>query len=265
MNVIVCVKQVPEAEDVKVDPLTGILVRQSTNTMLNPYCESALDHAVRLKSGYPDINIIAVSMGPTMAETALMRCLELGADQGILVSDSKFAGSDTLATALILAAVIRKFIPDHQLILVGKQSIDGDTGQVGPAIAEILNLPQILFGIEMSLTSDRKYVCVKRESKAGFEVLEAKMPALVSASKGEKVRRMPTVADFLKARHKAIIRIAASDLDVNDAEVGLSGSYTQVIKMFSPDAKRGGRRIEGLEPNSAAKEITLFLKAEGYI
>lgn len=265
MKIIVCVKQVPEVDNVKINSQTGNLIRQSANVVLNPYCEYALDHAVRLKAAHPDIKIIALSMGPAQAETALVRCLELGADQGILVSDRKFAGADTLATALTLATVIRKLVPDYKLILVGKQTIDSDTAQVGPGIAEILGLPQILYGIEVSIAADRKHVRVKRESEAGFEVLEAKLPALVSASQGETVRRMPSVADFLGARQKNILMLAASDLDLHDSELGTSGSFTQVKNMFSPDSKQCGLRIEGLEPNSAAKEIAEFLKSKGYV
>ncbi|MGD8836879.1 MAG: electron transfer flavoprotein subunit beta/FixA family protein, partial [Desulfobacteraceae bacterium] len=237
----------------------------SANGVLNPYCEYALDHAVRLKAAQPGIRIIALSMGPAQAETALVRCLELGADQGILVSDRKLAGADTLATALTLAAAIRKLVPDYTLILVGKQAIDSDTAQVGPGIAEILGLPQILYGVKIWIAPDRKHVRVKRDSRAGFEVLEAKLPTLVSASKGEAVRRMPSVADFLRARRKNILKVSASDLDLHDSELGISGSFTQVKNMFLPDSKQSGLRIEGLEPSSAAKEIAEFLKSKGYV
>ena len=265
MKLVVCVKQVPEITNVRVNPETGTLIREGIASILNPFCEYALDHAVRLKAANPDIEIIAVSMGPPQAQSALMRCLELGADRAILVSDRKFAGADTWATALTLAAVIRKAVPDVDLILVGKQAIDGDTAQVGPEIAEILGMPQIMYGVEMSLTPNRKRIRVKREIESGYEVLEARMPALVSASKGEIMRRMPSLADVLSARHRELRAVTAADLDLSENELGLTGSFTQVVKVFPPAPKKDGLKLEGLEPAAAAKEIAVFLRSAGYI
>jgi electron transfer flavoprotein alpha/beta subunit len=265
MQIVVCVKQVPEITDVRVNPETGTLMREGVASILNPFCEYALDHAVRLKNGDPGIEIIAVSMGPPQAESALLRCLELGADRAVLVSDRKFAGADTWATALTLAAVIRTAAPGYDLILAGKQAIDGDTAQVGPEIAEILGLPQVLYAVEMRLTPNRKRIRVKREVESGHEVLEARLPALVSASKGEVMRRMPSLADVLAARRKELRKITAADLDLSESELGLAGSYTQVVKVFPPEPKKGGRKLEGLDPAEAAREIAAFLKLEGYV
>jgi electron transfer flavoprotein beta subunit len=265
MKLVVCVKQVPEITNVRVNPETGTLIRDGVASILNPFCEYALDHAVRLKAANADIEIIAISMGPPQAHAALMRCLELGADRAILVSDRKFAGADTWATALTLAAVIRRAVPDADLILVGKQAIDGDTAQVGPEIAEILGMVQIMYGVEMSLTPNRKRIRVKREVESGYEVLEARLPALVSASKGEIMRRMPSLADVLAARRKELRAVTAADLDLSESELGLAGSYTQVVKVFPPNPKPGGRKIEGVEPAAAAREIAAFLKSEGFV
>ncbi len=265
MKIVVCVKQVPEITTVRVNPETGTLMREGVASILNPFCEYALDHAVRLKAANPEIEVIAVSMGPPQAESALLRCLELGADRAVLVSDRKFAGADTWATALTLAAVIRTAAPGYDLILAGKQAIDGDTAQVGPEIAEILGLPQVMYGVEMSLTPNRKRIRVKREVESGHEVLEARLPALVSASKGEAMRRMPSLADVLAARRKELRKITAADLDLAESELGLAGSYTQVVKVFPPEPKKGGRKLEGLEPAEAAREIAAFLRAEGYL
>jgi electron transfer flavoprotein alpha/beta subunit len=156
MKIIVCVKQVPEVTNVKVDPITGTLIREGVKSILNPFCEYALDHAVRLKNTYDGVFITALTMGPPQAKDALMRCLELGADEAILVTDRKFAGADTWATAYTLAETIRSFLPDYDLILVGKQAIDGDTAQVGPEIAEILGLPQITYGVEVWIECEQK-------------------------------------------------------------------------------------------------------------
>ncbi len=265
MKLVVCVKQVPEITNVRVNPETGTLIREGVASILNPFCEYALDHAVRLKATHPEIEIIAVSMGPPQAEAVLLRCLELGADRAVLVSDRKFAGADTWATALTLAAVVRKTAPDADLILVGKQAIDGDTAQVGPEMAEILGMAQVMYGVEISLTPNRKRVRVKREVESGYEVLEARLPALVSASKGEPLRRMPCLAEVLAARRKEIRKVTAADLDLRESELGLSGSYTQVVKVFPPEPKEGGRKLEGLEPVVAATEIASFLRSEGYL
>jgi electron transfer flavoprotein alpha/beta subunit len=265
MKLVVCVKQVPEITNVRVNPETGTLIREGVASILNPFCECALDHAVRLKAENPDIEIIAVSMGPPQARSALMRCLELGADRAVLVSDRRFAGADTWATALTLAAVIRTAEPDAALILVGKQAIDGDTAQVGPEIAEILGMPQILYGVEMSLTPNRRRIRVKREVESGYEVLESRLPTLVSVSKGDIMRRMPSLADVLSARRKELRDVTAGDLDLSENELGLAGSFTQVVKVFPPVPKKEGLKLEGLEPVAAAKEIAAFLRSEGYI
>ncbi len=189
MKVVVCVKQVPEITDVKINPETGTLIREGITSILNPFCEYALDHALMLKSEMPDIEIIALTMGPPQARSALLRCLELGADRAVLISDRKFAGADTWATALTLSAAIRIAVPDFSLIMMGKQAIDGDTAQVGPEVAEILSLPQITYGVEIQLTPNKKRIQAKREIESGYEVLEARLPAMISLSKGEPIRR----------------------------------------------------------------------------
>jgi electron transfer flavoprotein beta subunit len=265
MKVVVCVKQVPEITDVKVNPETGTLIREGVTSILNPFCEYALDHAVGLKSEGGEIEIIAITMGPPQAKSALFRCLELGADRAVLISDRRFAGADTWATALTLSAAIKRAIPDFSLILMGKQAIDGDTAQVGPEVAEILGIPQVTYGVELQLTPNKKRIRVKRETESGYEVLEARLPAMVSASKGEPIRRVPSFQDVLDARSKAMSILTADDLDLNDADLGLKGSYTQVIKVFPPGQKQGGIKLEDIEPEVAARKIAAFLREEGFI
>ena len=265
MNIVVCLKQVPEINEVMVNPETGTLVREGVASILNPFCEYALDHAVRLKQAAPGVTITAVSMGPPQARAALLRALELGADRAVLVSDRRFAGADTWATALTLAAAVRAAQPEFDLILVGKQAIDGDTAQVGPEMAEILGIPQIMYGVRMELTPNGKRIRVKRESETGYQVLESRLPALVSASKGETIRRLPSFADILEARRKPLETITADSLDLSEAELGLQGSYTQVVKIFPPQAKKACRRLEGLSPEEAGREIAAFLAQENFI
>ena len=265
MKIVVCVKQVPEITDVKVNPETGTLIREGITSILNPFCEYALDHALNLKSEMPDIEIIALTMGPPQARSALLRCLELGADRAVLVSDRKFAGADTWATALTLSAAIKIAVPDFSLILMGKQAIDGDTAQVGPEVAEILSLPQITYGVEMQLTPNKKRIRAKRETERGYEVLEARLPALVSTSKGEPIRRVPSFQDVLNARLKEVSVLSADDLGLDETELGLKGSYTQVVKIFPPQQKQGGLKFEDIEPEVAARKIAAFLREENFI
>jgi electron transfer flavoprotein beta subunit len=265
MKVVVCVKQVPEITDVKINPETGTLIREGITSILNPFCEYALDHALNLKSEISDIEIIAITMGPPQAKSALFRCLELGADRGVLISDRKFAGADTWATALTLSAAIRIAVPDFSLIMMGKQAIDGDTAQVGPEVAEILSLPQITYGVEVQLTPNKKRIRVKRETEIGYEVLEARLPAMISASKGEPIRRVPSFQNVLNARLKDVSVLSAADLDLDETELGLKGSFTQVVKVFPPQQKQGGLKFEDIEPEVAARKIASFLRQEKFI
>jgi electron transfer flavoprotein beta subunit len=265
MKILVCVKQVPEITDVKVNPETGTLIREGITSILNPFCEYALDHALHLKSENPAIEIVAITMGPPQAKSALLRCLELGADRAVLISDRKFAGADTWATALTLSAAIRAAASDFSLILMGKQAIDGDTAQVGPEVAEILGLPQITYGVEVHLTPNKNRIRVKREIETGYEVLEARLPAMVSAAKGDPIRRVPSFQDVLVARRKDVSAITAADLDLDEAELGLTGSYTQVVKVFAPRQKQGGLKLEGIDSEVAARKVAAFLREEKFI
>ncbi len=263
MEIVVAVKQVPEISEVKINRETGTLIREGVASILNPFCEYALDHAVRLKAANPEIRITALSMGPPQARAALLRALELGADRAILVCDRKFAGADTWATALTLSEAIHQFVPGYKLILVGKQAIDGDTAQVGPELAEMLSLPQISYGIEAELTAGLKRIRVKREIESGYQIMEARLPALVSFSKGEVIRRAPSFKEILGARAKQIKVADASELGLAEKEVGLSGSHTHVVKIFPPSQKVHGRMLTGLEAGEAGREICLFLKDRG--
>ncbi len=265
MKIVVCVKQVPDITDVKINPETGTLIREGVSSILNPFCEYALDMAVELKKCFADTQIIAISMGPPQAKSALMRCLELGADQAVLISDTKFAGADTWATAKTLCRAIQKIVADVDLILVGKQAIDGDTAQVGPEIAEILGIPQIMYAIKADLSEDQKRIRVKREMEDGYQVIEMKLKGVVSTSKGAMIRRVPSFKDVLEARKKAFTRVDAAELGMEEDDLGLKGSPTQVVKVFPPRTKADGKKLEGIEPDEAAREILSFLKAGAYI
>lgn len=265
MNIVVCVKQVPEVANVQVNPVTGTLIREGVQSILNPFCEYALDHAVKIQQAHPGARITAISMGPPQARSVLLRSMELGADEAVLVTDRKFAGADTWATALTLAEAIRYSVPDFDLVFVGKQAIDGDTAQVGPEIAEILGLPQITYGIQAGLSPSGKHIRVKREVESGYEVLEAGLPALVTFSKGEIVRRAPSFMDVVRARQKPIRTVSASDLGISEESLGLKGSFTQVVKVFPPPAKKSSQMVENLDAAQAAGVIYQFLKDRRFL
>lgn len=265
MKIVVCVKQVPEVTNVQVNPVTGTLIREGVQSILNPFCEYALDHAVWLKQTHPDVSITAITMGPPQAKSVLLRSLELGADEAVLVTDRKFAGADTWATALTLAEAIRFSVPDFQLVFVGKQAIDGDTAQVGPEIAEILGLPQITYGVQAEIGKSGRHIRVRQEVERGYEVIEAAMPALVTFSKGEVVRRAPSFADVVRARRRPLRTVLAADLGIPEEELGLKGSYTQVVKVFPPPGKKSSQIVENLEAGQAAQEIYRFLQERHFV
>ena len=266
MKIVVSIKQVPEADKVEVNPETGTLIREGVESILNPFCEYALDTAVKIRDDNPDIivEIIAISMGPPQAKMALLRCLELGADRAFLLTDLLFAGSDVWATALTLKEGIRKAVPDFDLILCGKQAIDGDTAQVPAELAENLGIPQIFYGIDAKI--EKKKIRVKKETENGFQIIETRLPALITISKGpSNIRRLPSMRNIIEARNKPLNTITADELDIEKDKLGLNGSYTQVIKIFAPPAKETGKIIDGSDPDKAAKQMMAFLREKKLI
>ncbi len=265
MKIVVLAKQVPEADKIAVDPETGTLIREGVASILNPYCEYALDQAVKLKNDYPEleIEVTAISMGPPQAKMVLLRCLELGADKAYLLSDRKFAGSDVWATSTALKEGVANLEPDFDLILTGKQAIDGDTAQVPAETAEQLGIPQITYGVDVKINNKR--VEVKRETEKGYQILSAKMPALVTMSKGSNIRRIPSMRDVCIARDKPLETFSADDLNIDEEKIGLSASPTQVDKIFAPLSKTGGEIIDGSEAKVAAKKLFDYLKENKFL
>ena len=253
MKIVILVKQVPEADKVAVDPETGTLIREGVASILNPYCEYALDQAAKLKKDNPELNIevTAISMGPPQAKIALLRCLELGADKAYLLSDRKFAGSDVWATSTAIKEGIVGLEPNFDLILAGKQAIDGDTA------------PQITYGVDVVINDKR--IEVKRETETGYQILSTKMPALVTMSKGSNIRRIPSMQDVLEARKKPLKVVSADDLSIEESKVGLSASPTQVDKIFAPPSKSGGQTIDGIDPKVAARKLFDYLKENKFL
>lgn len=265
MKILICIKQVPEIMDVKINPETGTLIREGVNSILNPFCEYAVEKALELKKIYNNAETIAISMGPPQARSALMHCLEMGIDRAILLADRAFAGADTWATALTLARAIKTLEQDYGLILVGKQAIDGDTAQVGPELSEVLGIPQVMYGVNLEPADNKKKIRVKREIESGNEIVDVKVPCLVSISKGPLIRSVSSFKDILWARKKELKVITSRDLNLDQNEIGLTGSFTQVVKIFPPKIKKKCELIEDIEPLDAADKIKSFLKDRKFI
>ncbi|MDR1397519.1 MAG: electron transfer flavoprotein subunit beta/FixA family protein [Desulfarculales bacterium] len=243
MNIIVCVKQVPDTTEVRIDPETNTLVRQGVPSIVNPFDLNALEAALQLRGKHGG-KVSVISMGPPQAAEALKECLAMGADDVYLVSDRAFGGADTLATSYTLAAAVRK-LGDYDLIICGKQAIDGDTAQVGPEMAEHLDIPQVTYvaGIE----ADGNTVRLKREHEEGYEIIETTLPAVLSVVKSINEPRLATIKGTIKASSAEIPVLTASDLGVDKDKTGLSGSPTQVKNIFTPEQRTQGEMIAGAD------------------
>ena len=244
MNIIVLIKQVPGNSEVKLDPKTGNLIREGIDTIINPDDVQALETAITLKETL-GATVTVLTMGPVQAIDALSEAIGMGADGAILLSDRAFAGADTWATSFTLGRAIQR-IEKFDLILAGRQAIDGDTAQVGPQVAEYLDLPQVTYVFDIE-TVEAGYVQVKRRLEDGYERIQCSLPALLTIIAGPVKPRYPQVARLLSAcREKAPIQVwNAADIGVTTAEVGMSGSFTQVVKTFAPKFERQGEFLEG--------------------
>ena len=251
MNIVVCVKQVPDTTEVKIDPATNTLIRQGVPSIVNPFDKNAVEAALQLKEKHGG-KVTVISMGPPQANDALKECLAMGADEAILISDRAFGGADTLATSYTLAAAIRK-LDTFDVIICGKQAIDGDTAQVGPEVAEHLGIAQVTYVAKIDV--DGVTARVEREHDDGYEVIEAKLPLLVSVVKSINEPRYPTVKGTMKANRAQIPVWTAADLDVDEQRLGLKGSPTQVRKIFTPPRRVQGVLIQKETAREAVAEL----------
>jgi len=244
MHIIVLIKQVPDTTEVKLDPKTGNLIREGVESIINPDDRHAIEAAVRIKEDLGG-KVTVLSMGPPQAVDALSEALGMGADEAILLSDIAFAGADTWATSSTLGRAIEK-IADVDLVLCGRQAIDGDTAQIGPQVAEYLGLPQVTYvcGIE---SVRKKEAVLKRRTEDGFERIQCALPALLTVMGELNAPRRAHMGRLIDAcSEKAPIRVwNAADIGVQTREVGLEGSLTQVIKTFAPKFKREGEMLGG--------------------
>lgn len=242
MNIIVCLKQVPGTTEVKIDPETNTLIRQGIENIINPFDTYALEEAVRLKEKYGG-KVTIVTMGPPQAEAALREAISLGADEAVLLSDRAFAGADTWATAYTLSKAVLK-LEQYDIVICGRQTIDGDTGQVGPEMAEMLSVPFIAYVSEIEEIKE-KYLRLKRMTEEGHEVLETTLPAVITVTKEINVPRLPSLRGIMRSKSAKIETWGVKELGVDEGKVGLAGSSTQVIKIFFPQRVHQAEMLEG--------------------
>ena len=268
MNILVCVKQVPDTTEIKIDPVKNTLIRDGVPSIVNPFDGYALEAAARIKDKNPDTKIVVLSMGPPQATAALKECLAIAADKAYLVSGRTFGGSDTLATSYILYNAVKKVEElegaKFDAIFCGKQAIDGDTAQVGPELAEHLGYPQVTYGLEAEVDGDM--LKVKKEVEEGVEVVGVKFPCLITYTKPAWDPRYPTIKRKMAA-NKAEIPVLGDDAfpDIDTTRIGLKGSPTNVKKTFVPQKKTGGVKIAEEDNTASAKKLFELLTAASII
>ncbi|WP_130862621.1 electron transfer flavoprotein subunit beta [Bacilliculturomica massiliensis] len=263
MKIIVCAKQVPDTNEIRINPETGTLIRDGVPSILNPDDANALELALEIKDKNPGTTVTVVSMGPPQAQEMLEECLAMGADEGILVSDRAVGGSDTWATSNALAAAIRK-VGDFDLLLGGRQAIDGDTAQVGPQIAEKLGLPQVTYVTEFELEEGGKSMVVKRALEDGFEEIRIHTPCMLTAIKELNDPRYMSISGIYN-KDKDIKVWNAADIEVDLTTVGLKASPTNVFRSFTPKPKGKGVMLEGDTDGELAQHLVDDLKRKHII
>jgi len=255
MNIVVCIKQVPDTAEVKINPETGTLIREGVPSIINPFDMHALEAGLQIKERVNG-RVIVLTMGPPQAETALRDAISMGADEGILLSDRAFAGSDTWATSFTLSKAIQKIGAD--IIICGKQAIDGDTAQVGPETAEFLNIPHISYVRKLEEITDTA-IRVQRLMDDGYDVIESTLPVLLTVVKELNEPRLPSLKGKMAAKKAEIKKWSRADIMADENDLGLKGSPTQVKNIFSPEARSGRKILEGT-PEEQVDALLLELR-----
>lgn len=258
MNIIVCIKQVPNTTEVRINPETNTLIREGVESVINPFDMYAIEESIRLREKFGG-KVTVISMGPPQAESALREAISMGCDEAVLVTDRRFAGSDTWATSYILSQAIRK-IGDYNLIICGKQASDGDTAQVGPGISTHLDIPQVTY---VKKIEEIKETCarVERMTEEGFEVIETPLPCLLTVVKEINDPRLPSLKGKMKAKKLEIAKWDAENLNCDFDKIGLDGSPTRVVKIFTPPQRKGGVILKG-DTNEIVEKLASELKNE---
>lgn len=250
MDIIVCIKQVPDTTEVKINPETNTLVREGVPSIVNPFDENAVEAALQLKEKHGG-TVTVITMGPPQAAEALKTTIAMGADNAILVSDRAFAGSDTWATSYTLSQAIKK-IGKFDLIICGKQAIDGDTAQVGPGIAEWLGIPQVTFAVKVEVNGSS--LTVERLLEEVNEKVACPLPAVLTVVKQMNEPRLPSLKGMMKAKKAEIRSMSAAEIEGDPKNLGLNGSPTNVVRIFTPPPKGGGEILAG-EPDEIADKL----------
>ncbi|SHE57705.1 electron transfer flavoprotein beta subunit [Desulfofundulus australicus DSM 11792] len=262
MNIVVLIKQVPGTDNVKMDPKTGTMIRTGKDNIINPLDENALEEALRLKRSLKNVTVTVVSMGPESAMKAIKEAIAMGADGGILLSGRAFAGSDTIATARVLSSAIRKLWP-VDLILCGERATDGETGQTGAMVAAMLDIPVQTYVQKLEVGDG--IITVERLVEGGFERVQVKIPALVTVVKGINQPGFPTLAGKLRAKEVQVPVWGPEDVGLVPDEIGLKGSPTRVVKIFSPKLSRDTIMYRHDNTGRAISELINFLGAREII
>jgi electron transfer flavoprotein beta subunit len=257
---VVCVKQVPDVAEIRIDEITHTLIRAGVPSILNPFDEFAVEEALRIREKLGG-DVTVISMGPLQAKEALFKCLAMGADRAILLSDPKFAGADTWATSKTLAMTIQKI--GFDLVVCGMKAVDGETCQVGPEIAELLGIPHVSYVKHLEITQDGKSLTAERMTEQGHQLVQSSIPCLLTATKALNVPRMPTLISQLAAKKKTIELFTAEHIGAQKQDVGLPGSRTHVLKVYTPNLRTGEGRMVKESDKDAIPELLELLKKGG--
>jgi electron transfer flavoprotein beta subunit len=241
VNIIVCVKQVPDTAEIKINPETNTLMREGVPSIINPFDLHAIEAGVQIKQDIGG-SVTVLSMGPPQAESALREAISMGADRAVLLTDREFAGADTWATAYTLAQAIRQLGAD--IVFCGKQAIDGDTAQVGPETAEFLNIPHIAYVKKIEEVRE-KYIRVQRLMDEGYDIVESSLPVLLTVVKELNTPRLPSLKGKIAAKKAEMQKMGMAEIEAEKGSIGLRGSPTKVKNIFAPERKAERRSIEG--------------------
>jgi electron transfer flavoprotein beta subunit len=256
IHIAVCVKQVPDTTEVRIDPERGTLIREGVPSILNPLDAYAIEGAVALREQFGG-RVTALSMGAPQAEDVVREAIARGCDDGLLLTDRRFAGADTWATGYTLAAAIRS-LGDVRLVMCGKQAVDGDTAQVGPGIAVHLGWPQATYVRGIALTDDGQ-LTVERLTDQGDEALRLPLPAVLTVLKDLNIPRLPSLVSAMHARRCRVAHVCRDDVEVDSGQIGLDGSPTRVVKVFTPPPRGQCQLLDG-DPAHAARLLVQALR-----
>lgn len=255
MKIVVCIKQVPDTTEIKLDPATGTMIRTGVPSIMNPDDKGGLETALRLKDKH-GAHVTVITMGPLQADAIMREAMAMGADRAILLTDKKFAGADTLATSNAIAGALRKL--EYDMIITGRQAIDGDTAQVGPQVAELLDLPQVTYVEEVEVNG--KDVTVRKATEEGYQIVETQTPCLLTVLSSAVKPRYMSVRGIVEAYKREVEIWGFENVDVEESKLGLGGSPTRVMKSFGKSAKAAGQLFEDVTPEEAADIIVARLR-----